>query len=45
MFLTVLSLLAILVFVLGLWFLIEFIRYVASGRYELDRRLQAIARR
>jgi hypothetical protein len=45
MFLTILSLLALLVFALGLWFLIAFIRYVASGRYELDRRLQAIARR
>ncbi len=45
MFLTILSLLALLVFALGVWFLIAFIRYVASGRYELDRRLQTFARR
>lgn len=45
MFLTVLGFLALLVLALGLWFLIAFIRYVASGRYELDRRLQTIARR
>ncbi len=45
MFITILSLLALLVFALGLWFLIEFIRYIASGRYELDQRLQSIARR
>ncbi len=45
MLLTILSLLALLIFALGLWFLVEFIRYVASGRYELDRRLQTIARR
>ena len=45
MFLTILGLLALLVVGLGLWFLIEFIRYVLSGQYELDQRLQSIARR
>ncbi len=45
MFITILSLLALLIFALGLWFLVALIRYIASGRYELDRRLQAIARR
>jgi hypothetical protein len=45
MFITILGLLALLVFGLGLWFLIEFIHYVRSGQYELDQRLQSIARR
>ncbi len=45
MLITILGLLALLVFALGLWFLIEFIRYVRSGQYELDQRLQSIARR
>ena len=45
MFLTILGLLALLVLSLGVWFLIEFIRYITSGQYELDQRLQSIVRR
>ena len=39
-------LIAIALFVLGwgLWFLIEFIRYVVSGEYELDKRLRNVSR-
>lgn len=29
----------------ALWFLIELIRYLASGEYEMDQRLQAITRK
>ncbi len=28
----------------ALWFLIEFIRYIVSGEYELDKRLRNISR-
>jgi hypothetical protein len=40
------ALIAIALLVLGwaLWFLIEFIRYVVSGEYELDKRLRNISR-
>ena len=33
---------AMLMFGWGIWFLFEFIRYVASGEYEIDERLRAI---
>lgn len=36
---------ALLVLGWALWFLVELIRYVASGEYEMDRRLQAIRRK
>ncbi len=45
MLLTIISFLGLLVLGWGLWFLIEFVRYVASGRYELDQRLRSIMRR
>ena len=45
MLLTIISLVGLLVLGLGLWFLIEFVRYVASGQYELDQRLRSIMRR
>lgn len=40
------ALIAIALLVLGwaLWFLIEFIRYVVSGEYELDKRLRNVSR-
>lgn len=28
----------------GLWFLVESIRYVASGEYEVDKRLRKVTR-
>ena len=28
----------------ALWFVIEFIRYVVSGEYEIDKRLRNISR-
>jgi hypothetical protein len=39
-------LIAIALLLLGwaLWFLIEFIRYIVSGEYELDKRLRNISR-
>jgi len=39
-------LIAIALLLLGwaLWFLIEFIRYIVSGEYELDKRLRNITR-
>ncbi len=45
MFLTILTFLALGSFAWILWFLIAFMRYVASGQYELDQRLRSIARR
>ncbi len=45
MFLTILTLLALGSFAWMLWFLVAFIRYVASGQYALDQRLRSIARR
>jgi hypothetical protein len=40
------ALIAIALLLLGwaLWFLIEFIRYIMSGEYELDKRLRNISR-
>jgi hypothetical protein len=40
------ALIAIALLLLGwaLWFLIEFIRYVVSGEYELDKRLRNVSR-
>jgi hypothetical protein len=40
------ALIAIALLILGwaLWFLIEFIRYVFSGEYELDKRLRDVSR-
>ena len=38
-------LIAALLFGWAVWFLVELIRYVASGEYEMDRRLQAIRRK
>jgi hypothetical protein len=35
-------LIALLIFGWALWFLFEFIRYVASGEYEIDERLREI---
>lgn len=39
-------LIAIALLLLGwaLWFLIEFLRYLISGEYELDKRLRNISR-
>ena len=37
-------LLAILILGWAIWFLIEFIRYVLSGEYEIDQRLRKIVR-
>jgi len=28
----------------GLWFVFEFIRYIASGEYEVDKRLRKVTR-
>ena len=44
---SVLTLIAILsaihVFVWAIWFVIELIRYVSSGEYEIDKRLREIS--
>ena len=39
-------LIAIALLILGwtIWFVIELIRYIASGEYELDKRLRDISR-
>ena len=37
-------LLAFLILGWAIWFLIEFIRYVRSGEYEIDQRLRKIVR-
>lgn len=43
---TVLSVIAILIAMLiagwAIWFFIEFIRYIFSGEYEIDKRLREI---
>ena len=47
MFATLLALtilIAILILGWAIWFLIEFIRYVRSGEYEIDQRLRKIVR-
>ena len=41
---TLTILLALLVLGWAIWFLIEFIRYVLSGEYEIDQRLRKILR-
>jgi hypothetical protein len=38
------SLIALLVAGWALWFVIEFIRYILSGEYEMDKRLREIVR-
>jgi len=37
-------LVAILVFGWAIWFVIELIRYIVSGEYEMDQRLRNIGR-
>jgi hypothetical protein len=37
-------LVAILVFGWAIWFVIELIRYIVSGEYEVDQRLRNIGR-
>jgi hypothetical protein len=37
-------LIALVIFGWAIWFLFEFIRYVASGEYEIDKRLRDIHR-
>jgi hypothetical protein len=37
-------LIAILIFGWAVWFVIEFIRYIVSGEYEVDKRLRNISR-
>lgn len=41
---TLAVLMALLVLAWALWFVLEFIRYVASGDYQIDQRLQQIKR-
>lgn len=44
---TILSVIAILIAMLiagwAIWFVIELIRYVSSGEYEIDKRLREIS--
>lgn len=40
----IIILIAILIGGWGLWFIAEFIRYLASGEYETDKRLRSIRR-
>jgi hypothetical protein len=39
---TLLLIIAVPVGLYGLWFLVESIRYVGSGEYEMDKRLRKI---
>ena len=40
----ILTLLALGILGWGMWFVIEFVRYIATGDYETDKRLQDINR-
>ena len=40
----ILTLLALGILGGGIWFVIEFVRYIATGEYETDKRLQDISR-
>ncbi len=40
---TVLTIIAIPVLGWAIWFVIESIRYIASGEYEMDKRLREIS--
>ena len=42
MFTTLALLIALFVLGWAIWFVIEFIRYIASGEYEMDKRLRDI---
>ena len=41
---TALSVIAALILGWAFWFVIEFIRYVLSGEYEMDKRLREISK-
>jgi len=43
MFTTLALLIALLIFGWAIWFVIEFVRYVTSGEYEMDKRLREIS--
>ena len=40
----ILTLLALGILGWGIWFVFEFMRYIATGEYETDKRLQDISR-
>ena len=40
----ILTLLALGILGWGIWFVIEFVRYIATGEYETDKRLHDIRR-
>jgi hypothetical protein len=40
----ILQIIAVPLGLYGLWFVIEFVRYLASGEYALDKRLRKISR-
>ena len=42
MFTTLALLIALLVLGWAIWFVIEFIRYIVSGEYEMEKRLRDI---
>lgn len=39
----VLIIIAVLIIGWAVWFIIEYIRYIASGEYEIDQRLRKIS--
>lgn len=43
-FTTIATLVAVPVLVWAIWFVVEFLRYVFSGEYEMDKRLQNFKR-
>ena len=43
-FTIILSLPALIILVRAAWFVIEFVRYLVTGDYETDKRLQDISR-
>ena len=40
MFTTLILLIAIFILGWAIWFVIEFVRYIVSGEYEMDKRLR-----
>ena len=40
----ILTLIALIILGWAAWFVIEFVRYIATGEYETDKRLQDISR-
>jgi hypothetical protein len=44
MFTTLFTLIALLMLGWAIWFIVEFFRYIVSGQYKMDQRLQQFKR-